>query len=204
MIPRQTDVARNSLIKRSTHNFQEHQRKIFREASHLFAYLMLAQWVGGIVAVLVITPRTWIGTTSTVHLHVWAAIFLGAMISSLPVFLAFTRPCQTSTRHIIAVVQMLTSGLLIHITGGRIETHFHVFGSLASLSFYRDWRVLMTATVVVAADHMLRGIFWPLSVYGVLTAPWWRFLEHAGWVLFEDSFLLVSIRQSLNEMRQSA
>jgi len=58
-------VARNSLIKRSTHNFQEHQRKIFRETSHLFAYLMLAQWVGGIIAALVITPRTWIGTTST-------------------------------------------------------------------------------------------------------------------------------------------
>ena len=37
---------------------------------------------------------------------------------------------------------MLMSALLIHLTGGRIETHFHVFGSLAILAFYRDWRVL--------------------------------------------------------------
>ena len=53
------------------------------------------------------------------------------------------------------------SALLIHLTGGRIETHFHVFGSLAILAFYRDWRVLIPATVVVALDHMLRGLFWP-------------------------------------------
>ena len=41
------------------------------------------------------------------------------------------------------VAQMLMGALLIHLTGGRIETHFHVFGSLAFLAFYRDWRVLI-------------------------------------------------------------
>src|SRR5437762_12324173 len=51
---------------------------------------------------------------------------------------------------------MLTSALLIHLTGGRIETHFHGFGSLAFLAFYRDWKVLVPATLVVAADHGLR------------------------------------------------
>ena len=35
------------------------------------------------------------------------------------------------TRHVVAIAQMLMSALLIHLTGGRIETHFHVFGSLA-------------------------------------------------------------------------
>src|SRR5216683_4202435 len=204
MTPGQTDVARDSLSERRAHLFQEHQSKIFREASHLFAYLMLAQWGGGIVAALVITPRTWIGTSSTVHLHVWAAIFLGAMISSLPVFLAFTRPCQTSTRHIIAVAQMLTSALLIHLTGGRIETHFHVFGSLAFLAFYRDWRVFISATVVVGLDHVVRGIFWPQSVYGVLSATPWRSVEHAAWVIFEGIFLILSCRRGLQEMHDIA
>ena len=52
---------------------------------------------------------------------------------------------------------MLWSALLIHLTGGRIETHFHVFGSLAFLAFYRDWRVLVPATVVVALTTPLRG-----------------------------------------------
>ncbi len=90
--------------------------------------------------------------------------------------------------------------LLIHLTGGRIETHFHVFGSLAFLSFYRDWRVLVPATIVVAADHFLRGLLWPQSVYGILAASQWRWLEHAGWVLFEDTFLLIAIKRSVSEM----
>ena len=47
--------------------------------------------------------------------------------------------------YVIAAAQMLSAGLLIHLTGGRLETHFHVFGSLAFLAFYRDWRVLGVA-----------------------------------------------------------
>jgi hypothetical protein len=184
--------------------FQEHQRKIIHQTSHLFAYLMIVQWVGGVIAALVITPRTWAGTTSTIHLHVWTALVLGATISSLPVFLAFTRPCHTSTRHIIAVAQMLTSALLIHLTGGRIETHFHVFGSLAFLAFYRDWRVFIPATIVVGLDHMVHGIFWPQSVYGVLSATPWRSVEHAAWVIFEDIFLILSCRRGLQEMHDIA
>src|ERR671935_1871967 len=204
MTPGQTDVERAPLLERSAHLFQEHQRKIVRQTSHLFAYLMIAQWVGGVVAALVITPRTWAGTTSAIHLHVWAALVLGATISSLPIFLAFTRPCHTSTRHVIAVAQMLTSALLIHLTGGRIETHFHVFGSLAFLAFYRDWRVFIPATIVVGLDHMVRGIFWPQSVYGVLSATPWRSVEHAAWVIFEDIFLILSCRRGLQEMHDIA
>jgi len=204
MTPGQTDVGRTPLLERSADLFQEHQRKIIHQTSHLFAYLMIVQWVGGVVAALVITPHTWAGTTSTIHLHVWAALVLGAVISSLPVFLAFTRPCHTSTRHVIAVAQMLTSALLIHITGGRIETHFHVFGSLAFLAFYRDWRVFIPATIVVGLDHVVRGIFWPQSVYGVLSATPWRSVEHAAWVIFEDIFLILSCRRGLQEMHDIA
>jgi len=76
------------------------------------------------------------------------------------------------------------------LSGGRIETHFHVFGSLAFLAFYRDWRVLVPATIVVAADHALRGIFYPQSVFGILTASPWRWVEHACWVIFEDVILV--------------
>ena len=93
---------------------------------------------------------------------------------------------------------MLMGALLIHLTGGRIETHFHVFGSLAFLAFYRDWRVLVPATIVVALDHMLRGMFWPQSVYGVLVASQWRWVEHAAWVVFEDVFLVVSCLRSVD------
>lgn len=184
--------------------YSDHQQQIYRQTDRMFAVLMAIQWVAGIVAALVISPRTWIGQTSQIHMHVWAAVFLGGLISVFPIVLAIVRPGHPVTRHTIAVGQMLMSSLLIHLTGGRIETHFHVFGSLAFLSFYRDWRVLIPATVVVALDHMIRGIFYPESVFGVLTPEKWRWLEHAGWVIFEDIFLILSCLRGQKEMRQIA
>src|ERR1051325_950474 len=197
-------VNRNNLspatLERAGALFVENQKTIYRNTDHLFAVLMTVQWLAGIVAGLVISPHTWIGTVSKTHVHVWAAIFLGAAITFLPVVLGFQRPGERLTRYSIATGQILMSALLIYLTGGRIETHFHVFGSLAFLAFYRDWRVLVPATVVVAADHLLRGMFWPESVYGVLAASQWRWLEHAGWVLFEDAVLFVAIRRGMSEM----
>jgi PAS domain S-box-containing protein len=180
--------------------FNGHQQNICKRTDRMFAALMSCQWVAGVAAAYWISPRTWAGAASQTHLHVWAALVLGGAISSLPIILAIMRPGRASTRYVVAVGQMLMGALLIHLTGGRIETHFHVFGSLAFLSFYRDWRVLVPATVVVAADHFLRGILWPQSVYGVLTASEWRWLEHAGWVLFEDTFLFIAIKHSAREM----
>jgi len=180
--------------------FDEHQGIVYRRTDRMFAVLMSLQWLAGVAAALWISPKAWEGSDSHTHPHVWAAVFLGAVISSLPIAFALLRPGHIATRYAVAVGQMLMGALLIHLTGGRIETHFHVFGSLAFLSFYRDWRVLVPATVVVAADHFLRGVFWPQSVYGVLAASEWRWLEHAGWVIFEVTFLVIAIRHSIGEM----
>ncbi|MBK1817103.1 PAS domain S-box protein [Luteolibacter yonseiensis] len=195
------DVATKS---RTVELFQEAQSNVHRHTDRLFANLMIIQWLAGIVAALVVSPRTWIGTDSQTHLHVWVAIFLGGAITGFPVFLAWKKPGDVLTRHTIAVAQMLYSALLIHLTGGRVETHFHVFGSLAFLAIYRDWRVLVSATVVIGIDHFARGLFWPQSVFGIATASHWRWLEHVGWVAFEDAFLLVSTRQSLRDMYEVA
>ena len=170
----------------------------------LFAGLLVFEWFAGIVFALCVSPRTWSGTASSIHPHVWAALILGAIIISVPAFLGVFRSGRTSTRHVIAIGQMLIGALLIHLTGGRIETHFHVFGSLAFLAFYRDWRVLVTGSAVVAIDHLLRGMFFPASVFGVLSASLWRTMEHAGWVVFEDIFLIYSCIQGRREWREIA
>jgi hypothetical protein len=172
--------------------------------SRMFAVLLVVQYVACIVAAFAVSPYAWAGKDRVLHMHVWVAILGGAGITLLPVLLALFRPASPLTRHVIAASQMLSSALLIHLTGGRIETHFHVFGSLAFLAFYVDWRAILTATVVVAADHFARGIFWPESVYGVANPEWWRFLEHAGWVAFEDVFLIWSCVFGARELRAAA
>ena len=193
-----------SVTRRADELFAQYRRSIHERTDRLFAGLMAFQWLMGIVFALWVSPLAWEGPVSRTHLHVWAAVLLGGLISLFPALLGLLRPGVPSTRYVIAIAQMLMGALLIHLTGGRIETHFHVFGSLAFLAFYRDWRVLIPATIVVALDHMLRGIFWPQSVYGVLVASQWRWLEHAAWVLFEDVFLFVACRRSIAEMQQTA
>jgi PAS domain S-box-containing protein len=190
--------------RRAEELFCEQQQEIYRNTDELFARLMIVQWIASIVMAVVISPYTWAGQSRAIHIHVWAAIFLGGAISLFPIWLTRVWPAAAITRHVIAVAQMLMSALLISVTGGRIETHFHVFGSLVILSFYRDWRVLIPATIVVGLDHFLRGIYWPYSVYGVLAASPWRSVEHAAWVVFEDVFLVISCFRSIREMRSIA
>ena len=200
----QTLVTHDRISRRAEEIFTENRRAIFCRTDRMFAILMAVQFAAGIIAALLISPRTWSGSVSQVHPHVWAAVVVGGLIASLPITLAFALPGRFLTRCVIATAQMLTSALLIHLSGGRIETHFHVFGSLAFLAFYRDWRIFIPATLVVALDHLVRGYYWPESVYGVLTTTPWRSIEHAAWVVFEDIFLIYSCVQNLREMRQIA
>ena len=195
-----TPDATDALERRAAELFEAEWATIRRRTDRLFGWLMVAQWVAGIVAAVVVSPLAWAGQASGVHPHVWAAVVLGAVITGFPAALAATRPGEPLTRYVIAAGQGLTTALLIHLTGGRIETHFHVFGSLALVAFYRDWRVLLVNAGVVAVDHVVRSLFWPFSVYGVLTASPWRAVEHAGWVVFECAFLIPSCRRSVQEM----
>jgi diguanylate cyclase (GGDEF)-like protein len=170
----------------------------------MFAWLLSAEWIGMIVTALLVSPRVWSGSQNGVHPHVWAAILAGPAFIFPAIALAIFWPTRQITRHCVAVAQILVSILLIDITGGRIETHFHVFGSLAFLAFYRDWRVLVTASALTAVDHVVRGIWWSESVYGIVTVSPWRWVEHAWWVAFEDSFLFLSIKRSIQEMKAVA
>src|SRR5260221_1575544 len=152
----------------------EHRSAVYRQTDRLFAGLMGVQWIAGLLAAFYLSPRTWVGRESALHIHVYLALFLGGVLAAWPIVLAWKQPGTVLTRPSVGVCQALTSALLIHLSGGRIETHFHVFGSLAFLSFYRDWRVLISASAVVAVDHLARGLWWPESVYGVLSAGSWR------------------------------
>ncbi|MGV3722963.1 MAG: response regulator [Actinomycetota bacterium] len=179
---------------------EAHDRRCRVSADRLFIPLMLLQWLAAVAIALWLSPRAWDGVNSSIHLHVWVALGLGGALTLFPVALAFLHPGEGSTRQVVAMAQMLMSALLIHLTGGRIETHFHIFGSLALLAFYRDWRVLITASIVVALHHLGWGTLWPQSVFGDQSGGAWRWLEHAGWVVFEDVFLIIAISRSRREV----
>ncbi|AMV17450.1 response regulator [Planctomyces sp. SH-PL14] len=196
-----SDFPPEILRPRARSAYLVYRERIHRRTDRMFAVLLLLEWAGAVIWALLASPRTWSGTESAIHPHVVMAVVGGGLLCSLPVPLAWFRPGQAVTRYCIAVAQILFSSLLIHISGGRLETHFHIFGSLAFLAAYRDWGLLIPPTIITALDHFVRGWFWPESIYGISSASHWRWMEHAAWVLFEDIFLVISILQSRQELQ---
>ena len=186
--------------RRATVLFQQAMDAVARRTDRLFAGLLVVEWIVGVGLALWLSPYTWTGSAATWHPHVRAALGLGALLAAGPLLLVGLGPGSRSARHAVAVGQMLQTGLLVQLSGGRIETHFLVFGSLAFLAFYRDSRVLLTASLATALDHGLRGLYWPQSVYGVADPAIWRTAEHVGWVVFIDIFLVTSCFRARREV----
>ena len=183
------------VAERASDLVEKSQFELHRSADRMFNYLALLQWFAAITVATLITPRTWLADTSVLDFQLRLAILAGGLLTLIPLLMTRLRPASTMTRHVIAVCQMGWSILFIHLTGGRIETHFHIFGSLALLSIYRDWRVLVTASLVVALDHLIRGLWWPMSVFGVPNSTSLRWIEHAAWIAFASCFLLLACRR---------
>lgn len=202
--PQVSDANQQKIRERADVLFQERHDKMARRGDKILSNLMIFQWFLGITLALILSPYTWQGTTHAIHPHVYLAIFLGGLLSVVPITVARLSPGTTLTRHVMAAAQMLWSALLIHLTGGRIETHFHVFVSLAFFSVYFDWSIYVTATIAVALDHLVRGALIPESVYGIANPEWWRFLEHAAWVVLEDVVLVLSCINGIQDMKGAA
>ena len=194
------------LKQRSEQLYRSDRAHLCRLTNRMFAVLLLFQWLAGVAVAACFAPDHFALRATSLQLEMFTALGLGGLIIALPLFLIQRKPEAAVTRHAVAVGQMLSSALLIHLTGGRIETHFHIFGSLAFLAFYRDWRVLVTASCVVAADQFVRGQYWPESIFGLPAgaAVHWRWLEHVGWVVFEDVFLIFACVRGNDGMRNRA
>lgn len=147
---------------------------------------------------------------------VYQALLIGGVIAAPAAIIAWVFRGKPYTRYFVAIAQMAMSSLIIFLSSGRIETHFHIFGSLAILAFYRDWRVLFTAGVFAMADHLVRGLYWPTSIYGTaiqeINAKYgfdgWQPIVHlsgnldqselAAWYQAADVMVVSSVKDGLN------
>lgn len=190
--------------KLSQQLFAESVDKVTRETHRVFRSLFVVQFIGLVAAAFFLTPKTWIGATEYVNFHILASIVLGGALSAIPFALTLTNPDWKATRYIVAISQMLMSSLWIHVAGGRIESHFHVFGSLAFLSLYRNPTLIIVGAGVTAVDHAVRAVIAPISVFGITDIDIVRLVEHAGWVVFEVSVLIYAKQKELGEMHIAA
>ncbi|MFY9588008.1 MAG: EAL domain-containing protein [Actinomycetota bacterium] len=91
------------------------------------------------------------------------------------------------------------SAILVHLSGGLIEFHFHYFVILAALSLYHDWAPFLTAIAYVALQHGVIGVLDPRSVYNhpdAIAHPWKWAGIHAFFVLCATAVSLVRWKSS--------
>jgi PAS domain S-box-containing protein len=168
-----------------------------RTTDRMFAWLIAFEWLAAMAAASLVSPQIW-PTLPPARL-IWTTSSMAGVLYLFPIYLALKYPGKGLTRYTIAVGQMLTPALFIFLTGGGFETHYFIFGALASLASYRDVRVLLLSTIVVACDHFLED--WVQVVFGIGASATWTWLGFTGWVLFEDTILALWIWESLRLMR---
>ena len=97
-----------------------------------------------------------------------------------------------------ALILLSFSSLMITQTYGRIEMHFHIFGALAFLILYRDWRVYPVAVAHIVIHHALGNqlqmgevtcLGMPLRIFDYGTG-WSIVVLHAAFVLFQTAVLI--------------
>ncbi|AOP36466.1 hypothetical protein A0128_20860 [Leptospira tipperaryensis] len=102
------------------------------------------------------------------------------------------------SRVLNSLLLMLYSGIFIQSEFGRIEMHFHVFGALAFLLIYKDWRAIVPAAGYIAVHHGILnycqefGVKWneiPIIVFST-GAGLQVVLIHAVFVIFESGILI--------------
>ena len=83
-----------------------------------------------------------------------AALAIGGSVSGAAWVLAHRDGGALGTRCFIAIGFMVYSALMISQTHGLIEMHFHIFGALAFLLVYRDWKTIVAAAGFIAVHHL--------------------------------------------------
>ena len=89
------------------------------------------------------------------------------------------------------------SAVLVHLSGGVIEMHFHFFVVIAIISLYQDWVPFLLALGYVVLHHGTIGVLNPESVYNHPAAanePW-------KWAAIHGAFVLAASAASLTTWR---
>jgi signal transduction histidine kinase len=128
---------------------------------------------------------------------------LGGMLCVPPILFARAAPFAWWSRHFVAICQMAWSTLFMWLLEGRTESQFHMFVSLAFLSFYRDRKVLVTATLAGIAYPVIRILMLPDS-FTIGASAWWRIFDHSIWIVVEAIILMLAVRQSLKTVQNFA
>ena len=130
-----------------------------------------------------------------------AHIALESLVVPTAGIFASSRLLDQRARTAAASLGLLSaSAVLVHLSGGLIEMHFHFFVMVSVVALYQDWLPFLTAIAYVVIHHGLMGSLDPESVYNHTSAfehPWRWAAVHGGFITGSSIACLVTWR--LNE-----
>jgi anti-anti-sigma factor len=134
-------------------------------------------------------------------LIVGAGLIHSLLEGGLVALAALGASVPTLTRRVRAAVACLglitASGVLVHLSGGYIELHFHFFVMVVVISLYQDWVPFLLTIGYVVIHHGTLGVLYPTSVYNHPDAwahPWKWATIHGIFVLGASVASLVNWR----------
>jgi diguanylate cyclase (GGDEF)-like protein len=127
------------------------------------------------------------------------SLFEGGIIAVAAVLAAFPS-APRAFRSAVATLGLITaSAVLVHLSGGLVEMHFHFFVMLGVIALYQDWLPFLLALGYVVVHHGAMGAIDPKAVYNHPEAwehPW-------RWALIHGIFVLAASAASLTTWRLS-
>jgi signal transduction histidine kinase len=114
----------------------------------------------------------------------WHAGLEGAIIGAFAGLAWLTRKSSRRLQATVGAMGLLTcSAVLVHITGGLIEAHFHFFVVVTALSLYEDWVVFGLSIAYVLLHHGIGSAAVGEDVFAHTSMPWKWAAIHALFIL---------------------
>jgi diguanylate cyclase (GGDEF)-like protein/PAS domain S-box-containing protein len=170
-----------------------------------------------------ITPESWRrrhrAILTLVWLHVPALYIVGiqrgygllhpllevAVIAAFAVGAGFKSLSQDARASLATMGLVTSSAILVHLTGGLVEMHFHFFVVVAVVALYQSWFPFLVAIAFVLLHHGVIGGVDSTSVFNhpaALRSPWKWAAIHALFIAGESAAALTAWK--LNELSLEA
>ena len=179
-----------------------------------FSFLLGLTWFHAVIIALVgpvrgysweISPGALVRDGTVLH-----TLFEGSIVAVFACLGGLTQFNRTLQASAIAIGLMSSSAILVHLSGGYIELHFHFFVMLAFLALLQDWVPYILAIVYVGLHHGLLGALLPEEVFNhaaAIDAPWTWAGIHAFFVLCSSLGSIIAWRfseKTLDKVKKQA
>jgi signal transduction histidine kinase len=141
----------------------------------------------------------WLHVAGVAIFALWSGAVLHtlseALLIAIPTVLGSWKDRGRRFHSAMASIALMTaSAVVVHLSGGYVEAHFHFFVALAVVALYHDWVPFSCASVYVLIHHGVIGTLYPEAVFNHPSAwgsPWLWASIHGGFVLTASAVSLI-------------